>query len=79
MKLDRACLLFINFAARLFGAMALLAGIVFLVSAYAIKSNRAMDVVAGIFAIVVGVAVFMEKPITIEHLTLIRRRMGGPE
>ena len=79
MKFDRAYLLFINLAARLFGAMALLAGIVFLVSAYAIKSNRAMDVVAGIFAIAVGVAVFMAKPITIEHITRIRRRMGGPE
>jgi uncharacterized membrane protein len=79
MKFDRAYLLFINFAARLFGAMALLVGIVFLVSAYAIKSNRAMDVVAGIFAIAVGVAVFMAKPITIEHITRIRQRMGGPE
>jgi len=79
MKFDRAYLLFINLAARLFGAMALLVGIVFLVSAYAIKSNRAMDVVAGIFAIAVGVAVFMAKAITIEHITRIRRRMGGPE
>jgi uncharacterized membrane protein len=79
MKFDRAYLLFINLASRLFGAMALLVGIVFLVSAYAIKSNRAMDVVAGIFAIAVGVAVFMAKPITIEHITRIRQRMGGPE
>ena len=79
MKFDRAYLLFINLAARLFGTMALLAGIVFLVSAYAIKSNRAMDVVAGIFAISVGVAAFMAKPITIEHINRIRRRMGGSE
>ena len=33
MKFDRAYLLFINLAARLFGAMALVVGIVFLVSA----------------------------------------------
>lgn len=79
MKFDRAYLLFINLSARLFGAMALLVGIFALVCAYAFKADRWMYIVAGIFAIAVGVAVFMAKPITIEHVSRIRRRMGRPD
>jgi hypothetical protein len=55
------------------------AGIVFLVSAYAFEANRATYIVAGIFAMGLGVAVFMAKRITTEDIARIRRRMGGPE
>jgi uncharacterized membrane protein len=78
MKFDRAYLLFINLSARLFGAMALLVGIFFLLSAYAVPANRALDAVAGIFAIAIGIAVFMAKPISIEAIARMRQRMGRP-
>ena len=76
MKFDRVYLLFINLSARLFGAMAVLFGIVALISAYAFTADRWMYMVAGIFAIAVGVAAFMAKPITAEHISSIRRKMG---
>jgi uncharacterized membrane protein HdeD (DUF308 family) len=79
MKFDRAYLLFLNVSARLFGALALLVGIFTLVCAYTFKADRWMYIVAGIFAIAVGVAVFMAKPISVEHITRIRRRMGRSE
>jgi hypothetical protein len=52
------------------------ASIFFLLSAYAVPANRAMDAVAGIFAIAVGIAVFMAKPISIEAIARMRQRMG---
>jgi uncharacterized membrane protein HdeD (DUF308 family) len=58
MKLGRAFLTAFNVLARLFGSLAILAGIVFLVSAYAIKENRSLDVVLGLFALAMGIAVF---------------------
>lgn len=76
---ERAYIRFINVSARLFGGLALVAGIVFLVSAYAFEANRATYIVAGIFAIGLGVAVFMAKRITTENIARIRRRMGGPQ
>ena len=79
MKFDRVHPLFINTLARLFGAMMLLFGSVALISAYAFTADRWMYIVAGIFAIAVGVAIFMAKPITAEHISSIRRRMGRLE
>jgi hypothetical protein len=79
MNFSRAYLLFINLSALLFGAMALLVGIGFLVSAYAVAANRALDLIVGISAIAVGVAVFKAKPITDEDIVRIRRKMGRPE
>jgi hypothetical protein len=79
MTFERAYILFINVSARLFGGLALVAGIFFLVSAYAFEANRATYIVAGIFAMALGVAVFMAKRITTEDIARIRRRMGGPE
>jgi len=66
--------------ARLFGSLAILVGIVFLVSAYAFKENRFPDVVAGLSVIAMGIAFFLAKPIDAEQLARIRRRMGrrGP-
>jgi uncharacterized membrane protein HdeD (DUF308 family) len=78
MKLGRAFLTAFNVLARLFGSLAILAGIVFLVSAYAIKENRSLDVVLGLFALAMGIAVFLAKPIDAEQLSRMRRRMGRP-
>jgi len=44
------------------------AGIVSLGCAYAFTANRGTRVVAGIFLVAVGVAVFLAKPITVEHV-----------
>jgi exosortase/archaeosortase len=79
MRFVNAYVLFLNLLTRFFGAMALLVGLFFLLSAYAITANRAMFAVVGILAIAVGVAVFLAKPITAETITTIRRRMGRPE
>ena len=78
MKLGRAFLTAFNVLARLFGSLAILAGIVFLVSAYAIKENRSLDVVLGLFALAMGIAVFLAKPIDAEQLARMRRRIGRP-
>jgi hypothetical protein len=66
MKFYRAYVQFLNFAVRLFGALALLVGIVSLGCAYAFTENRGTRVVAGIFLVAIGVAVFLAKPITVE-------------
>ena len=64
--------------ARLFGALVILAGIMFLVSAYAIKENRFLDIAAGLFSIALGIAFFLAKSFNAEQLARIRRRMGRP-
>jgi hypothetical protein len=79
MKFERTYILFINLSARLFGAMAFLVGCFSLVCAYAFNVNRWMYLVAGISATAVGVGVFIAKPITIDQITRIRRKMGRPE
>jgi uncharacterized membrane protein YgaE (UPF0421/DUF939 family) len=79
MKLDRAYMVFINLSARLFGAMALLVGIYAFACAYVFKEDRWLYGIVGIFAIAVGVAVFMAKPITNAQVSRIRRRMSRPE
>lgn len=78
MKFDRVFLIAFNLLARLFGSLAILAGIVFLVSAYAVKENRFLDVVVGLNVLAVGIAVFLAKPIDAEQLARMRRRMGRP-
>lgn len=74
---ERAYVRFINVSARLFGGLAIVAGLAFLVSAYAFEVNRTTYIVVGIFALGLGVAVFMAKRITTEDIARIRRRMGG--
>jgi cytochrome c biogenesis factor len=76
MKFYRAYVQFLNFAVRLFGALALFVGIVSLGCAYVFTADRGMRVVAGIFLVAVGAAVFLAKPITVEHITRMRQRMG---
>jgi drug/metabolite transporter (DMT)-like permease len=76
MKYYRAYVRFLNFAVRLFGALALLVGIVSWGCAYAFTEYRGTRVVAGIFLVAMGVAVFLARPITIEHITRMRQRMG---
>jgi hypothetical protein len=78
MRFDGAFLIAFNFLARLFGVIAILAGIIFLVSAYAIEENRVLDIVVGLFAIVMGTAFLVTKSVNAELLARIRRRMGCP-
>jgi hypothetical protein len=79
MKLDRLILFAFNALARLFGVLAILAGIVLLVSAYAIKANRFLDIVIGLFLVAMGSAFLLTKSIDAEQLARMRRRMGRPE
>jgi len=82
MKLDRLILIAVNGLARLFGVLAILAGIVFLVSAYAVKANRFLDIVIGLFLMAMGSAFLLTKSINAEQLTRMRRRMerlGSPD
>jgi hypothetical protein len=79
MKFDRVFLIAFNFIARLFGVLAIFAGIVFLVSAYAIKENRPLNIGVGIFVIGIGVAFLLTKSLNVEQLARIRRRMGLPD
>jgi hypothetical protein len=78
MKLDRVFLIVFNGVARLFGVLAILAGIIFLVSAYAIKANRFLDIAIGLFLMAVGIAFLLAKSINAEQLTRMRRRIGRP-
>jgi uncharacterized protein YhhL (DUF1145 family) len=78
MKLDRLILMALNGLARLFGALAILAGIVFLVSAYAVKANRFLDIAIGFFLMAMGIAFLLTKSINAEQLTRMRLRMGRP-
>jgi hypothetical protein len=77
-KLHRAFLVGINMLARLFGLLGILVGIVFLVSAYALPENRAVNVGVGLFAIVVGITFLLTKRVRLEQLAQIRRSMGRP-
>jgi uncharacterized membrane protein HdeD (DUF308 family) len=79
MKFYRTYVQFLNLVVRLFGALALFAGIFSLGCAYAFNEDRGTRVVAGIFLVAVGVAVFLAKPITVEHITRMRQRMGRTE
>jgi uncharacterized membrane protein HdeD (DUF308 family) len=78
MRFDRAFSIVFNLVARLFGVIAILAGIIFLVSAYAIEENRVLDVVVGLFAIAMGIAFLVTKSVNADLLGRIRRRMGRP-
>jgi cytochrome c biogenesis factor len=69
----------INLLARLFGAFAFLAGIVFLLSAYAFQGDRGMHILLGLFLIAVGLALFIAKPVRVEIVANIRRRADGSE
>ncbi|HSZ09995.1 MAG TPA: hypothetical protein VK794_15745 [Steroidobacteraceae bacterium] len=56
-----------------------MAGSFGLVSAYALEADRLMHVMAGLFLILIGVAVFIAKPVTIETIVNIGRRMSRSE
>ena len=79
MKFSRAYVQFLSFAVQLFGTLALFAGIVCLGCAYAFTENRGTRVVAGMFLVTIGVAVYLAKPITVEHIIRMRQRMGPAE
>jgi multisubunit Na+/H+ antiporter MnhG subunit len=79
MKFDRVFLFGFNLLSRLFGVLGILVGVVFLVSAYALKENRAINIGVGIFLIGLGVAFLIAKAAKAKHLARMRRRMGSPE
>lgn len=79
MKFERAFLVGLNVLARLFGVLCVIVGIVFLISAYAIKENRALDAVAGVCIIAMGVAFLLAKSVRTEQLARMRRLMGREE
>jgi uncharacterized membrane protein HdeD (DUF308 family) len=72
MKFDKAFLLEFNFLIRMGGVSSIAAGLLFLLSAYAVRGNRILDAVVGICAILMGVAVLVAKPVTSKHLERIR-------
>jgi uncharacterized membrane protein HdeD (DUF308 family) len=73
------CVFLLNLLARLFGVVALLAGGSSLIGAYAIEADRWVYFVFGLLLIAMGVAVFMAKPVTVETIASMRRRMGRPD
>jgi DMSO/TMAO reductase YedYZ heme-binding membrane subunit len=79
MKFDFVFLIAFNALARLFGVLAVVAGIIFLVSAYAIKENRFLDIVIALFLMVMGIASLLAKSIKAGQLARMRRRMGRPK
>ena len=76
MTFYRTYVFLLNLLARLFGVLALLAGGSSLIGAYAIEANRWTYVVVGFLLVAIGVAVFMAKPVTVETIASMRRRMG---
>ncbi len=77
MKYDRIFLFTLNVVARLFGGLAILASLMFLVSAYAIQENRIVNIIVGLAVGVMGIAFLVAKPVNPEKLATIRRRMGS--
>jgi uncharacterized membrane protein HdeD (DUF308 family) len=77
MNFDRASLA-LNALARVFGVLAILAGIISLVSAYAIREHRLLDIVVGLFVIAIGIAFLLAKSVSAEQLDRMRRQMGRP-
>jgi multisubunit Na+/H+ antiporter MnhC subunit len=69
----------INLLARLFGALAFVAACVFLLSAYAFQADRWMHILLGLFLMAVGVALLIAKPVKVEIVANIGRRVGGSE
>jgi multisubunit Na+/H+ antiporter MnhC subunit len=78
MKFDRAFLITLNVLARLFGALFILVGIVFLVSAYLFRENRILDIVIGLWVTAMGTAFLLTKSLSAEQLVRIRLRLGRP-
>jgi hypothetical protein len=77
MKFDRAFLITFNVLARLFGVLAILVGIAFLVSAYLFREDRIFDIVVGFWVAAMGIAFLLAKSVTAQQLARIRR-MGRP-
>lgn len=79
MQFERTFLVGLNILARLFGVLCVIVGIVFLVSAYAIKENRALDAVVGVCIVAIGVAFLLAKSVRVEQLARMRCLMGRGE
>ena len=67
----------LNILARIFSLLALLGGIVFLISAYAIPENRTIYSLAGILQIAIGAAFMWVKPVRKEDLSTGWRAVLG--
>jgi hypothetical protein len=79
MQVERTFLVGLNILARLFGVLCVIVGIVFLVSSYALKANRALDAVVGVCIVAIGVAFLLAKSVRVEDLARMRRFMGRDE
>jgi uncharacterized membrane protein len=79
MNFDRTFLFVFNLLARLFGVLAILVGVCFLVSAYALKDNRPGSIGIGIFLIVMGAAFLLTISVSANQLARIRRLRGRSE
>ncbi len=80
MKHDRVFLIAFSILGRVFGIAAIFAGVIFLISAYAIEENRVQNVVIGLMAFIIGIAFLVTKPFNEEQIARIRRGTGrsGP-
>ncbi len=77
MKYDRIFLFTLYVLSRLFGGLAILTSLMFLVSADAIQENRILNIVVGLPAGAMGIAFLVTKPVNAKKLASIRRRMGS--
>jgi hypothetical protein len=75
-RFERAFVIAFNLLARLFGVLAILVGIVFLLSAYLFSEYRILDIVVGLCVAAMGIAFLLAKSLTAEQLARIRLRMG---
>ena len=76
MRLERSLLKAINVLARLFGALCVCVGMFFLVSAYAVRENRAINAVVGACIVAMGVAFLRAKSVSVEQLAQLKRSIG---
>jgi multisubunit Na+/H+ antiporter MnhC subunit len=76
MKFDRIFLIAFNALVRPLGVLAILAGFMFSMSAYAIKENRLMDILVGLFIVAVGIALLAVKSVNSDQLARMRHQMG---
>ena len=65
-----------NIMARAFGAMAILVGITFCASAFIETDSRIIFIACGLLSIAIGVAFFLARPITVEHIYAMAGLIG---
>jgi hypothetical protein len=65
-----------NFLTRLLGVFFVIAGMFFLLSAYAVAEHRVLDIVVGIWGVTIGAAFIFVRGVRAEQFARIRRLMG---